>query len=351
MIKADDLGQVNSILVFCWGLIGDVFVRVPLIEALKQRFPQARIVAITDPVGEQVLLGNPACDEVMVASRVKKPLLKYLVRTFVSLTRLRKRHFDLSIDLYGGGSSPLYTRAANANIRISFDNRQDLLRVNNVHVPSPSFCGNWTRALASILGPLGIRAEEVRRGTSYFCSRHARYSVAGYFQSAIRYVGINLGAGDAEKCWPVSSFVVLARNINQRFGLVPLVFSNPGMEYLAQQFEEEYQDTVLLMPLLGLDEVGAAMLNCEYVVTGDTSLMHLAIGLKRPILILFTYTRPEVVLPEDCPVQCCFKEGNTETDACGNHLGVNDISVDEAFAGFSRLVEDVSLHVAKRKDW
>ncbi len=54
-----ELGDIGTICVLGWGLKGDLFIRIPLIEALKERFPQARITVVVDPGNVIVLENHP----------------------------------------------------------------------------------------------------------------------------------------------------------------------------------------------------------------------------------------------------------------------------------------------------
>jgi ADP-heptose:LPS heptosyltransferase len=338
-----DKKQIHSICVLCWGLIGDVFVRLSIVEALKKAFPDAKITVIVDPVARPVVECHPACDEVNVYSRKKKPPLRFLIKSFQTVRHLRRRRLDLFVNLYSGGSSPWITRLVNARYRLGFDHTAALRWANNVQVPHPSLCGNWTKALGTVLAPLGIAPEMVRQGTSFYYSAEARQFADDFFRQHCElrrnYVIFNLGAGAAEKCWPVERFVQLAERVNSGFQLTPMVITNPGMESLADAFVAAYRgrDAVIRLPLLSLHQVGAMMDRCNCVVSGDTSLMHMAFGLHKPTLALFTYTRPETVTPADCPHVVCFNGASTETDACGNHLGTREMSVEYVFEQFAVL--------------
>lgn len=330
-IAEPELAGVRRICVLCWGLLGDVFMRVPLIEALRQRFPQAHITVVVDPVAVAVLENHPDCNELIPFSRKKRPRWRYLTQTLRQLLYLRRQHFDLCIDLYAGGSSPRFSRIINAETRLSFGHTKALRRANNVLVEHPSFSDNWTKALGTMLEPLRITSNKIRRGTSFYCSASATEYAHRFVENRSKpLVAFNLGAGASDKRWPVECFAALARETNRRHGLTPLVFTNPGMEELAAEFARHYGDGAVIAPLLTLDRVGALMLECDYVVTGDTSLMHMAFGLKRPTLALFTYTRPEMVMPEDCLVEACFVESTSGQEYCGKLAGSVDIPVEEA---------------------
>jgi len=344
-VLSEKLEDVSSILILGWGLLGDVFFRVPLIEATRKRFPQARIVVVVDPPAVAVLQNHPDCDEVIPFSRVKHPWRSYIASTIRNLVALRRRKFDLLINLYCGGSSARFSRIINADIRLSFDHTAELRRANNVLAPCPSFSDNWTKALGSMLRPLGIEGSDIRRGTSFYCTPEAVEQAGSRLSGVARpLAGFNLGAGAEEKRWPVVRFVELARAIYEHYGITPLVFTNPGMEHLAAEFARQYEayGEAVVVPPVSLDEVGALMLECEYIVTTDTSLMHLAFGLKRPALVLFTFTRPEMVAPEDVEFMYCFVESGSGEEYCGKPAGSVDISVEYALGQFGKLV--ASMH-------
>ena len=338
-VAAKRLDDVSSILVLCWGLIGDVFIRVPLLEALRRRFPQAHIVVVVDPVAVAVLENHPDCDEVISFDRSKKRRWRYLRDTAAGLVALRRRRFDLCLNFYIGGSSNRFSRFINADIRVCFDHTAELRWANNVWVPCPSYADNWTKALGTMLRPLGIADDQIRRGTSFHCSDAAIEFAREFVRDKPGpLVAFNLGAGDRDKRWAIENFVALAHEIRGRHGLAPLVFTNPGMEALATAFGRLYGEGAVVVPLLPLDRVGALMRECAYVVTGDTALMHLAFGLKRPTLVLFTYTRPEMVSPEDAPCVGCFVENASGEMYCGKPAGSVDVPVGLAIEKFGDLV-------------
>lgn len=341
-----DLDRVNDACILCWGLIGDVLVRVPTIEALKRRYPNARFTVVVDPASRSALANHPDCDELFEYSRRKRPVWKYICGTVANVLALRRRRFDLCVNLYSGGASPRITRLINARIRLGFDHTPALRRANNLRVNHPSLCGNWYKAFGTVLAPLGVPPDSIRAGTSFYCSATARQFANELLGSQKHgLAAFNLGAGSADKRWPVEHFAALALHVWRRHGLTPLVFTNPGMAWLAQEFTGACgtELPVIHAPPLGLDQVAAVMQRCVCVVTGDTSLMHLAFGLKQPTLAIFTHTRPELVFPEDCVNATCFIEDPTNIDPlCGRPFGTRAIPVDVVAARFDELM--IKIH-------
>lgn len=340
-IDDSKLSSINNICVICWGLIGDVFVRIPTIEALKTRFPDSRILVVVDPAGKRAVTNHPDIDEIFVFNRSKSPIIKYLFHSIKNILQLRKRKFDLSVNLYSGGSSPGIVRLINARIRLGFDHTRALRKSNNLLVEHPDLSKQWNRAFGSVLQPLGVLPSAIRAGTSFYCSAEAEHFASDFLGETNRALfAINLGASKENKRWPIKKFVEFASQVSQRYGLCPLVLSNPGMTELTDQFAEQYKPLgeLIAAPLIYMDKDAALMKRCRYVVTGDTSIMHLAFALKVPTLILFTNTRPEPVLPEDCLYRYCFIPSTTETDQYGQALGSFDIPVAMALEKFDELV-------------
>lgn len=341
-----DSTSINKICILSWGLIGDVFIRVPVMEAVKQRFPNASIDVVVDPSSAGVLIHHPDIDKVIPYSRNKKPPILYLLNSLRNILRLRRDRYDLCINLYCGGSSPVISRLTGARYRLSYNHTASLRWANNLQVETPSFCGNWVEALGKMLAPLGINHQDVRRGTSFYFTTEAEQKAETLLQGLRKpVIGLNLGAGPEIKRWPIARFLALAHQIHDKYHFQFVLFTNPGMEHLAAEFTQGFKaaDSLHTLPLLTLDEVGAVMNRCDALITGDTSLMHMAFGLKRPTVVLFTSTRPEVVEPEDCLHQDCFVEDPSQTDACGNALGSMDIPVSDVSEKFDMLVCSAGL--------
>lgn len=343
-IAPSELDGVNKICIIAWGLIGDVFIRVPIVEAVKEKFPDAEITVITESITLPIFEYNPAVDHIFVFNRNKTPLSKYLFISARNILALRQQKFDMCIDLYMGGSSPLVTRLSKSRIRLGFDHKKKLRDAYNLLVRKPDFCQQWILDLARVLEPLGISGNSVRVGTTFIYTEADSQRVDHYFSPGKNYFCVNLGSRDSLKCWPVKNHVDLAGRINRSLGYVPLVLTNPGQERLARDFTNLYKGEVLNPPVLPLGQVGALMDRCLFTITGDTSLMHMSFGIHKPTLVLFTHTRPEWHIVEDCRIEYCFHEDPRSKDLpCNKPWGDRNISVDHAFGKAQQLIADIDV--------
>jgi len=249
---------------------------------------------------------------------------------------LRKANIDLCINLYSGGSSATFSRLINAKIRLGFDHTKALRRFNTLLVKYPDFCQHWSYCLGMMLQPLGIEVNSVRLGSSFFTSQKSMAKADLIVNPANNYIVFNLGTGAIGKNWPVSCYVDLANKIHSEYGLIPIILSNPDMQELANKFHQQCEVSIL-MPLLSFDEIAAILIKVGILITGDTSIMHLAFGVKVANLVMFSKTRPEIVKPVDCIHEACFIENKNDINECGTANGIFDIPVTYAFECFKRL--------------
>ncbi|MDF2691380.1 MAG: hypothetical protein K0S29_1235 [Gammaproteobacteria bacterium] len=319
-----DKAQIHKICLLAWGMMGDTLFRTAFVEPLKKHYPNASIHVIVDNRGKGLFSHHPDVEEEYVFQHKKKPRWRYLSNVFKLIVWMRRRHFDLVINFYSGGSSPLITRLSGGKWRLGFDHTAKLRWSNNILAPKASFAGHWIKALGETLRPLGIQEKDIQHRPFFYCSVAELDFAKEFFEPAQQnWVAFNLGASDLKKCWPVKEHAALANFLYQEYGLIPLVLSNPGQEFLLEEFKQLYpkDQPVKFAPVLAFGKLAAVLKHCRFVVTGDTGVMHLAFGVNVPVLGLFTYTQPEHVMPEGGICAACFIPNPQLKDEYGQALG------------------------------
>src|ERR1700677_209707 len=99
-----ELQNIKRLAVFKMRNIGDVLIITPLLRALRETFPQARITVVVNSGTEAMLDHNPHIDEVLVYPREKngRSLFQRLRDELKLAGELRRRRFDLTIGLTDG---------------------------------------------------------------------------------------------------------------------------------------------------------------------------------------------------------------------------------------------------------
>jgi len=106
-------------------------------------------------------------------------------------------------------------------------------------------------------------------------------------------VGLNTGAGDifATKKWTELGYAQLADRLVESIGAKVLLLGGPGEEArngrIAAASHHPLVNTGTANPIR---EFAGIIGNCDLVVTGDTLAMHIAIGLKVPVVVILGAT-------------------------------------------------------------
>ena len=107
--------SVNNILVIKLRYIGDILLATPVLHALREHFPEARLTMAVNRGTEDILKWNPDVNEVLVVDRGGPLVQAHFLRT------IRRRRFDCVIDLTDGDRSAILTRLSGTPLRIGFN--------------------------------------------------------------------------------------------------------------------------------------------------------------------------------------------------------------------------------------
>ncbi|MBN1884607.1 MAG: glycosyltransferase family 9 protein [Candidatus Krumholzibacteriota bacterium] len=299
------IGPVDRILVVRLKAMGDIALSLPIVWALRERFPRARIDYLVGARYAGALDGDTGLDEVI-------PLEGAAPRQARLAARLRRRRYDVAIDLLSSPRSAVLTLLSGAHLRIGMDvgrhnwcfhrvlpralldghgaivrqytleSNREYARMIGLGDPGP---GPDPRGWRSGLAP-GFPAAETERAW-------AGEWTGSLGERAGRLCGIVPGATYVEKSWPVERFVELAGRIPGELGLVPLVFWGPGEEAVAGQVAAA-SPAALMAPPASIPRLGAIVGRCRVVVGIDSGPKHLAVLQGVPTVTLFGPTDPRV---------------------------------------------------------
>ncbi len=146
------------------------------------------------------------------------------------------------------------------------------------------------------------------------------------------FVGMQLGASEARRQWPVESFAALAEGLWERWRLVPVLLGGKGEEPLGDGWRAACRvPHVDCIGRTGMNELAAVVKELRLLVSNDTGTMHLAAGLDIPILAIFLataqpwdtgpYRQGCLCLEADIPCHPCgFGQPCTLGEACRTEI-------------------------------
>ena len=340
--------------------LGDVVQTLPVLNILKQRFPDAEISWVVNRELRDLVDGHPALFESIPFER------RGGWSAWVSLLRiLRQRRFDLVIDLQGLLRTGVMTVATGAALRVGLQTAREGSRFTlNCVIPDtvrdmPAHARYWR--LAEFLG-LG----EFPNETFIATSEADRSWAATQLNRLPRPIfAVHPGARWETKRWPVAKFAELMTRAHQSFSGSVLILGSkaerPDAELLEQGLTKRSGSAELpwVVNLAGqstLKQLSALLSGVDFAISNDSGPMHLAAGLGVPTLGLFTCTssfrsgppgdQHEMV---STTVSCAASYHKTCPHRGEGHLAcLSELDVERVWAALRRLVDknDIIRQVA-----
>jgi ADP-heptose:LPS heptosyltransferase len=354
------MGDIESILVIRLKALGDIVLSMPIIAALRERYPGAEIDYLCWERYAEALAGDTGLDRVIgLPARLTAQL-----RLFFGL---RRRRFDIVLDLLSSPRSALITRLVGGRVRIGMDTGRgsyhcvlprvieqegervkwytlesnlELVRLLGIWDAAPD-AGGWGRD----------RTHEWRHGLAvgFPAAETERMWAHDYTEklgvSRPNLVGIVPGTTYQAKSWPLESFIELTRILTTRMGRTVVVLWGPGEEELATVIVDRVPGTVKA-PEMGIARLGALIGELGLLVTLDSGPKHLAVVQGVPTVTLFGPTDPciwdpmtELHRPVFNPPACApCRKNSCEPNRC-----LRDITAEQVAAIAAEVLETVDV--------
>jgi lipopolysaccharide heptosyltransferase I len=274
--------------------LGDIIHALPVLTAVRRRFPEAYIAWVVNRALEPLLRGHPDLDATLPFDRAAArsgpvEALRSYVRLF---RRLRRGRFDLALDLQGLFRSGVMTRATGAARRLGLGCARegatwfytDIAPVVN---PDGMHAVDRCWAIAEALG-VGDLPKTFRLHIS---PEEEGWAAQTLQQLPRPWIMLGVGARWLTKRWPAQHFAELAQRALDRFG--GSIFLVGGVEDvpLARQAAQQMHGPILdLTGQTTLPQLAALLARADVMISNDTGPLHLAVALGRPVVAPYTCT-------------------------------------------------------------
>ena len=216
--------------------MGDIVMASPMIDVLRRAYPEGYLAWLADPGLAVLLRDHPGLDEVIPWSKGEwEKLLRgghwvALVRAVWCLAReLRRRRFDLALDVQGLARSRFIARLSGARERIGFVSKEPggfLLTRMVGRGPDSDRMSSEYRYMIEILGlDPGTFAPHLTVAES---DRRAAASLLRDAGVVGEYAVLAPFTTRPQKHWFADRWAVLATRIEKDLGLTPIILGGPG---------------------------------------------------------------------------------------------------------------------------
>ncbi|MBM4072190.1 MAG: glycosyltransferase family 9 protein [Planctomycetes bacterium] len=274
--------------------LGDIANSLPVLTALRRRFPDAHITWIVNRGLEPLLRGHPDLDETLPfdRQRFRRGFFRASLGFTTFLRRLRLQRFDLAVDLQGLLRTGLMSLATGAARRVGMSCAREGARwfyTDVVPVPDPENTHaverTWTVARA-----LGCQDDKVfRLPVDELASAWALEQLHGRPRP---WLAVGVGARWLTKRWPPQHFAELLRRVQARFGGTAIFIGAAEEAPLAEATAAQIAGPALnLAGRTTLPQLAALLAQADVMLSNDTGPLHLAVALGRPVVAPYTCTQ------------------------------------------------------------
>lgn len=287
--------QAHRIAIVKPSALGDIVHALPVLFALRTRFPNAHISWIINTQLQPLLAGHPDLDATIGFDRAA--LRSGLGAAAAYLTRFRRQlraaQFDLVLDLQGLLRSGLITWATGAPRRVGWAEAREGARLCYTDTISAgskrdrhAVERNWRLAEALGVGDLPKRFDLPQ----HTASRGALLALLAPLPRPWWVLAV--GSQRPTKRWPAASFAALVRYAHDRVGGSAIFIGSADEAALASVAIAALPGvpTLDLSGRTNLPELVELVRLADCVLANDTGPLHLAAALGRPVVAPYTCT-------------------------------------------------------------
>jgi len=270
----------QKILIVRFSSIGDIVLTLPVIDALREHFPQAALFYLTKTPFIELIANYPGLEQVIQFEGLRH-----------TRKQLRKLQPDLIIDLHANLRSHLISLFHSMPVRRYQKQRwQRQQYVWFKKQPAQPF--HTVDNYLNVLRPLGVTASRTRptlpvtdEAIAFIDQRYASQ------WKGKPVVGLVPGALHSTKQWLPERYRAVAHQLTTE-GIKVIVIGSYADTPVARQIQGGQPDIIDTTGQVPLRYLPALLAQCQVVVCNDTGPMHIAVAVGTPVIAIFGSTTP-----------------------------------------------------------
>lgn len=331
--------EPKRILVAKLRALGDILTTFPLLRALKERFPGARLTLAVDDLYQDLAEVNPRVDEVWAhpARELRQRSGWFAARQQAEMIRrVRQARFDLFIDLYGTLRTALWGFLGRVPRRMGFALRGRKYFYTQAIAAEHRYVVDLNLQFAELLGWQGQdRSLEFFVTPDDDAQAHQVLTWRGWTPSQPLLV-VAPGGGWPLKQWGAGRFGRVARRLAEATGSQVAVIGSASEALLLAECAAELEAPALVMEGLPLRQVAAAIKTARLFLGNDSGPKYFAEAFGVPTLICYgptdhvnnnPGTSRNLVATQPQPCQPC----HSEVCRAGRRACLDDVSEEAVF--------------------
>jgi lipopolysaccharide heptosyltransferase II len=336
-----------KILVIKFSSLGDIILTTAGLRAIRDKFPRDnyRISFLVGQEFKEVLLRNTHIDELLVCDFKGKD---QRISGFLKLAKsLRKKNFDMVIDLQNNRRSHILSAMTLALDRYGYQNKKFSSLINH-RIPDLKEAIGPVAHQFKLLSLLGIQLKD--HGLELFPCPQDEQCVAEFLGSQWlspnqKLVGINIGASLRwrTKLWPIKRLAGLCEALIQRDIRVVITGNKSDSKRAAELAGLLGKAKIIdACAKLSVNQLAALIKKCSVYISADSAPLHVAAAMGTPFVAMFGPTDPVRHLPPAKNNELIYKKlecAPCYKSKCKKVKCMESITVEEVLGSVDKLLK------------
>lgn len=289
--------EFKNILIVRTDRLGDIILTTPAIKILRENYPKAKLTLLVSKATWEVIKNNPYLDEILIDEREGKH--KGVFGFLKLVCELASRKFDLAIVYHTKKRTNLFCFLAGIPRRIGYKNDKygnllnwplkDERHSGKKH--ESEYCLDVLRAM-----DLEVKGKEfyvsldaqAEKWVDEFCQKNQ-------LTKDIRLIAIHIGSSDPARRWPTYRYAELVDKLGQDPKNRFMVVGDPSLFLDGEDIRQKSKFNIInTIGQTNLSQLVSLIKRCDLLISNDSGPVHLATGLYRPVVSIFTRNQPGI---------------------------------------------------------
>lgn len=347
--------QIRRILIYTPMGIGNMVFFIPTLEAIRQRFPTARISLLVERSPcKDLLHGTALVDEFLLL-----PEKAGIIEKLRLIRKLRKQQFQLLVSNFLGEGVFLTLLSILGNIPIrvghatspGWKNAKDF--INNIKVTWEEHEHEIDRnlRLARALGARIYKREPVipiDEKSGEFAKRFLEN--LGISDNEL-LIGIQIGASAHWKQWNLDNFAKLCDRLIEEYKAKVILLGAPSERDMAKYVSDKmYYAPINAVGKTKIKEAAALIKRCDLFICNDSGLGKISLAMDTPTITIGgptdlyrtgAWKEGHIDIRKNLPCSPCYTigvKGLIKVQSCKDRRCLKSITVDDVIDGVNKLL-------------
>jgi len=273
----------KNILIIKWGALGDMVISTGAIRSVKETYPNARVVLLSNSLMAQIAPSGSIIDELIVYDEKKLHGIKAITHLLKLILHLRRYKFDLAINLrWHSDRCAMIAYLCGAKERVS-SGPKNMMGLYTTKVPFPTGRYHEVHRNLDIVKAVGVKVLDDTPYT-YINSIDEQFANSFFAQTNLlreNTICIHPGASKPIRAWIPDRFRETAQMLVEKYDVKIIVTWSGKEKELAEFVAAANPQKIFPAPnTKTIGELASLIKNCKMCLTNCTGPMNVAVAVK-----------------------------------------------------------------------